>query len=180
MKQKGINKIGILTAFLSFITGTVFFLIYFLYGSDNIDFSAYCFIIIAGLLNLGILLTLIVKSITDKENKKSYFRTLGIVMLNLPVAVLYFYFIIVLLDTMRIEFINETEKPITEIKILGCEPKIIDKLGAKESETIWIRITGDCSIRIEYQLNGELKTEYVFGYITSFMGHKSTYRIGSQ
>ena len=180
MKQKGINKIGIWTAILSFIIGTIFFLMYFFSGSDNTAFTAYFFILIAGLLNLGILLTLIVKSIADKENKKSYLRTSGIMLLNLPVVVLYFYFVMVLLNTMRIEFINETGKPIREIKILGCEPKSIDELDINESETSWIGITGDCSIRIEYEIDGEQKTEYVFGYVTSSMGQKSTYRIGNQ
>jgi hypothetical protein len=182
MKQKRINEIGTWAAILSFLIGTIFLLIFYLSGSANIAFTAYLFVLIAGILNLGILLTLIVKSITDKENRKSYLRTSGVMLLNIPIVIMYFYFVMVLINTMRIEFINETGKQITAIKISGCEPKTIDKLDLNESETSWVGITGDCSINIEYNINieGRTKTENVFGYVTSFMGQKATYRIGNQ
>lgn len=77
-------------------------------------------------------------------------------LLNDPCVIMYFYFVMVLLNTMRVEFVNETGKPIAKIKILGCKPKIIDKLDVNESQISWIGTTGDFSIRIEYKIDGEL------------------------
>lgn len=177
---KGINTIGLLIAFLSFLIGTIFFLMFYYNGLTKMTSFFYFFIISAGIINLGLLIILIIKSVLDKNNRKDYLRTSGIMILNIPIVILYCYFVIVLLDTMRIEFINETGKPISEIKIMGCEPKTIDELGLNEEETVWIGITGDCSINIEYTIDGEVRTENVEAYVTSGMGKKSKYRIGNQ
>jgi hypothetical protein len=67
-----------------------------------------------------------------------------------------------------------------DINIVGCETKYINKLEKGESKTIWIGITGDCHIGINYIANGERKEENVAGYITNGMGQKMKYHIGGQ
>lgn len=177
MKQKGISKIGIWTAILSFAIGTILFLMYVFSDAIIILPIALYFILLAGLLNLIVLFKLIAKSTSESGNKNTYLRTSLKMLINIPVVILYFYFVTVLQNTMRIEFINDTGKPISGIKIMGCELKEIDELGINESETSWIGIIGDCSLRIEYEIDGKIKSEHVFGYLTESMGHKTSYSI---
>ncbi|HWY38491.1 MAG TPA: hypothetical protein VNY73_08030 [Bacteroidia bacterium] len=99
-------------------------------------------------------------------------------LLNIPVTLLYCWGSIILLNTMRVTLVNSTSDELTDIKITGCETNYIDKLQLGESKTIWVKITGDCSINIDYLANGQRKEENVAGYVTNDMGQKITYRIG--
>jgi hypothetical protein len=40
-------------------------------------------------------------------------------------------------------FINETGKPLTEIKIISYEPKSSDKLASNKPKSVWVPIAGD-------------------------------------
>ena len=66
----------------------------------------------------------------------------------------------------------------TDINIIGCETKHIDKLEKGESKTVWVGITGDCTVNIDYLKNGEKKEENVAGYVTNSMGQKMKHNIG--
>jgi len=82
---------------------------------------------------------------------------------------------------MRITFVNDIrEEAISNIKIVGCENEIIDHLDMGESENVWIDISGDCSIFIEYKFHGKTHREEVFGYVTGGMGQRGIYHIGSE
>lgn len=179
-KQNRVNKIGFLIAVVSFLLGTLLLLIFYLSDSFDIAIIGYGFLIVAGIVNLIVLLILIKKSMTDKENRNSYLKTSGLLLLNIPIAIVYLIFVMFLFNTMRINFINKTGKPITEIQITGCESKTIDKLDIDESKTIWIGIPGDCSITIEYKIDDEIKREEVFSYVTNSMGQRAIFRIGNQ
>ncbi len=86
----------------------------------------------------------------------------------------------ILLNTMRITFINETGKPISDIKIIGGEPETIEKLDIGEKRTKWIGINNDSSLKIEYNIDRVKVTDTIFGYVTSFSGQKIKYRIGKE
>ena len=83
-----------------------------------------------------------------------------------------------LTGNMRIKFTNETEHRLTEINIIGCETQSIAELEPNESKTVWVGITGDCSIKLDYIEKGEKKNEIVAGYVTSGMGQKMNHKIG--
>ena len=53
----------------------------------------------------------------------------------------------------------------------------IDKLEIGQSETVWVDITGDCSISIDYFSNGLKKEELVAGYLSGGMGQKMEHNI---
>ena len=69
----------------------------------------------------------------------------------------------IILSNMRITFTNGTENKLNDIKIVGCETEHIAELEPNESKTVWIGITGDCSIAVEYLENGQYKSEIVAG-----------------
>jgi hypothetical protein len=173
-------KLGRQTALISFLLGTGIFGLYFLTSSFELLFIGYGFIALTGLINIGILISILLKANKDKDNRKKLLTACGLMLLNIPVLLLYCWVAIVLLDTMRITFANSTQTTLTNINIVGCGGGHIDKLEIGESETVWIDITGDCSINIDYLSNGQRKEESVAGYVTSSMGQKMKHNIGGQ
>ena len=173
-------KLGRQTATISFLLGTGIFGLYFLTSSFELLFVGYGFIALTGIINIGILISILVKGIKEKDNRKKLFTTCGYMLLNIPVILFYCWVAIILLDTMRITFTNSTQTTLTNINIVGCGGGHIDKLEIGESETVWVDITGDCSISVDYLSNGQQKEESVAGYVTSSMGQKMKHNIGGQ
>ncbi len=54
------------------------------------------------------------------------------------------------------------------------------ELEPKESKTVWVGITGDCSILVEYTENGELKSKTIARNVTTGMGQKKKHKIGGK
>lgn len=177
MKTQGHIKLGLITALISFLLGTIIFGFYYLTSDSNLLFIGYGFIVLTGLVNIGILISIFIKAVLDKENRKRLLTTCGIMLLNIPVMILYVWIAMILIGTMRITFTNQTGTNITDINIVGCGGGHIDKLEIGESETVWVSITGDCSISIDYLSDGQRKEEQVAGYVTSGMGQKLNHRI---
>lgn len=98
-------------------------------------------------------------------------------LINIPIMLTYCWIAIILLGTMRITFTNDTGVEITDINIVGCGGGHIDKLEIGESKTVWVTITGDCSIYLDYLSKGQRKGETVAGYVTSGMGQKVNHKI---
>jgi hypothetical protein len=180
MTTKRHIKLGRQTALISFLLGTGIFGLYFLTSSFEILFIGYGFIGFAALINAGVLISILVKAKKEDENRTKLFTACGLMFLNIPVMLLYCWVVIIMLDTMRITFTNSTRTTLTNINIVGCGGGHIDKLESGESETVWIDITGDCSINIDYLSEGKKKEESVAGYLTNSMGKKMKHNIGGQ
>ena len=177
MTSEKYNTLGKVTAAISFIIGALIFGIYFLTSNSDLLFIGYGFIVLAGITNLIVLIAILAKSKSDLTNRKRLLKTSGIMLINLPIMFLFIWFSLILIGNMRITFTNGTNNKLTDIKIVGCETEHIAELEPNESKTIWVGITGDCSINLEYLENGELKKEMVAGYVTSGMGQKMKHRI---
>lgn len=173
-------KLGRQTALISFLLGTVIFGLYFQTSSFKLLFVGYGFIALTGLINIGILTSILLRAYKDKDNRKKLLITCGLMLLNIPVMFIYSWIAIVLLNTMRITVTNSTDTTLTNINIVGCGGGHIDKLEIGESETVWVDITGDCAISIDYFSNGQRKEESVAGYVTNNNGQKMKYNIGGQ
>ena len=63
-------KLGRGTALISFLLGTAIFLLYFLTSSFELLFVGYGFIVLTGLINIGILISILLKASKDEENRK--------------------------------------------------------------------------------------------------------------
>ncbi|TAF46384.1 MAG: hypothetical protein EAZ51_07235 [Sphingobacteriales bacterium] len=173
-------KLGRQTALISFLLGIGIFGLYFLTSSWELLFVGYAFIALTGLINLGILVSILLKANKDKDNRKKLLTTCGLMLLNIPVMLFYCWVAIILLDTMRITFTNSTQTTLTNINIVGCGGGYIDKLEVGESKIVWVDITGDCSINIDYLSNGQQKEERVAGYVTNSNGQKMKHNIGGK
>lgn len=170
-------KLGRQTALISFLLGTIIFGLYFLTSSSNLLFLGYGFIVLTGLINIGILTAILTSANKDNEHRGRLLRTSGLMLVNVPIMIAYCWVAIILLGTMRITFTNDTGIELSDIKIVGCGSGHIDKLEKGESKTVWVTITGDCSIYIDYFSNGQRKDETVAGYVTSSMGQKVNHKI---
>jgi hypothetical protein len=180
MTTKRHIKLGRNTALISFLLGTAIFGLYFLTSAFELLLIGCGFIALTGLINLGVLISTLVKAYKDKENRKKLLTTCGLMLVNIPVMLLYCCATIILLNTMRITFTNSTQTALTNINIIGCETELINKLEAGESKTVWVVIDGDCNININYLSNGQRKEENVAGYVTNNMGQKMKHNIGGQ
>jgi hypothetical protein len=170
-------KLGRQTALISFLLGTIIFGLYFLTSSFDIVLLGLGFIVFAGLINSGILILIVLKANKDNNNEMKLLKIGGLMLLNIPIMFFYCWIVVVLLGTMRITFTNATQTTLTDITIVGCGSGHIDKLEIGQSETVWIDITGDCSINVDYLSNGQRKEESVAGYVTSSMGQKVNHKI---
>ena len=177
MKSEKYITLGKGTALISFIIGTLIFGLYFLTSNSDLLFIGYGFIVVTGIANLIILIAILAKSNSDSTNRKRLLKTGGLMLINLPIMFLFIWFSLVLIGNMRITLTNSTQNKLTDIKIVGCETEHISELKPNESKTVWVGITGDCSITLEYLENGELKKETVAGYVTSGMGQKMNHKI---
>ena len=173
-------KLGRYTALISFLLGTVIFGLYFLTSSFQLLFVGYGFIALTGLINIGVFISILLAANKYKENRKKLLTTFGLLLLNIPVMFVYCWVAIILLNTMRITFTNSTTSTLTNINIVGCGGGHINQLEAGKSGTVWIKITGDCSINVDYLANGKRKVETVAGYVTNNMGQKMKYNIGRE
>ena len=177
METKQYTKLGLSTAFISFLLGTIIFILYFLTSALVFLFVGYAFIALIGIINIAILISILLKAIKDHLNRKKLLTTSAIMLLNIPIMVFYCWIAIILLGALRITLKNETGTDLTEINIIGCGGGYIAKLQKGVSKTIWVPITGDCSIYMNYLSLGRRKRERVVGYTTSGDGKKLSYKI---
>lgn len=170
MTSKKYITLGKGTALVSFAIGTLILGFYFFTSDSKLLFFGYEFMVFAGIVNLVVLLSILFKSNSDSANKQELLKTSRLMLINLPVVVVFIWIVMILIGNMRITFTNSTQNELTDINIVGCETEYISKLKPSESKTVWVEITGDCSITLEYLENGAPKKETVVGYATIGMG----------
>jgi hypothetical protein len=178
MSNQDLNVLGRKIALISFLTGSLIFLLNYLTSFWGLFFAGYLFIAAAVIGNLIILIALLISTFKNKEQRRSNLLTAFLMLLNIPIAITYFWLVLVLSDTMRITFVNTTNSPLTSIEIIGCESKHINHLAPNESETVWITIPHSCSIEIRYMMDRKIKNEVVDPYLCKSMGQKRRYKIG--
>jgi hypothetical protein len=172
------NRFGLFTALISFIIGTILLIVFYLTNSYSLSIFGIFFIAIAGIINLGVLIKVLINLINDKENRKKHILTSAVMISNIPIAILYFYIVMFLMSTMRISLINETGAKLTDLKIIGGETKFINELGIGERKAEWVKIKSEKPIILEYSIDGEIKGESIHSY--PITGERINHRIGKK
>ncbi len=175
-----IFKIALWTSLVSFIMGTLLTLSYYQTSKDQVLFIGYAYTALAVLVNLIIPIMVVGHGIRNKNHRKKAFLVTMVQLVNVPVVVIYFIFIMNLLSVMRIQLINPSPTEMTDIYIEGCEEKHVEKLLPGERKTIWVHINRDSSISMKYTSAGLTKEEIIMGYCSANMGKKIQYRIGEK
>jgi len=93
--MKNLKHFGKIIALLSFIIGTITFSLYLYFDNSNtIGSFGFYFIIIALIINMLLLVVNIIAIIIDNEHREELIKTCGIMLINIPIAILYFYIVI--------------------------------------------------------------------------------------
>jgi hypothetical protein len=162
-----------------FSLGTLLLVIYYFTMSPLVALIGYSYTGFAVLVGIIYIILIGFKMISKKITKNTGLKCAGIILLNLPVATVYFYFVMMLMTTARITFENATGHDISSVSVGGCVNKDLGDLKAGESTTIWIAVKNDCSLVLLYKLDRVPKLETAFDYLTPNNGMIATYKIGS-
>ncbi|WP_196891189.1 hypothetical protein [Aureivirga marina] len=174
-----LHRKAYLSAFISFLIGTLFMCIFFYNSTIRIAIACYYYTLIAGIVNFSIFVLLMLKSLTNQKMKHKYYKGSAILFINIPVVLLYVFFSTKLKDTIRIEVVNATDSTISNLQISGCEDDaFISKLNESESNTKWILVKNICNISIDYELEGKTYSEKILEKVGPNMGHQLSYRVG--
>jgi hypothetical protein len=176
MTKKKLNRVGYLTAFLTFAIASFIMFGHYHGWSGDLERKGILFIPVALIANLGVFVFILIKGSRIGEN--GTFRSIYVMLLNIPVAFFCFWFAMFLMGYYRVTVINDTSSKITQINLSGCDEKSIKKLDAGESATVWIRLDHNCSLRIGYlDKNKKTNADVVAGYLCSGMGQGDDYYI---
>jgi hypothetical protein len=90
-----ISTVGKIIAVISFMFGTILFSLFLYLGESYIPIMlGVKFVIVALFINTIFFFGNLILSVTNIENRIEFLKTCGIILLNIPVAILYFYIII--------------------------------------------------------------------------------------
>ena len=179
METDALIKKSLKVSFTSFLLGTGLLVLFFFTNDYLFALVSLPIIVTLGAANLIILGRLGLKGLKERENRKRIFLIGGIISLNIPVAIVYAYFVVALFDIVVVRFENDTTKTLTNISVSGCDERTIGELRPGQTKIEWIRITQKCienRIVIEYEINGKLTREIVYGYVID--GQRINHKIG--
>ena len=93
--KNNINTTGKIAALVSFVIGTIFLALYLYYGEAVVSiYLAFIFIIAAIIANTVLLTVIVGAIILNKINRLEALKTVTVMLINIPIAILYFYMII--------------------------------------------------------------------------------------
>jgi len=170
-------RLGRRVALLSTLCGTLIFGTYWLTMHSGLLFVGYAFILLAGITNLFTLALLLIRAGRDQPNRGRLLKTCAILFLNIPLMTVYCLLALIRLQTIEIQFSNDTGSELSDIRIIGCSGGYISRLPNGKSATRSLSITGDCSLFIDYLYEGQRQKEEVLDYVTPGMGQKVHHQI---
>lgn len=158
-----LNIIARLIALASFLTGT--FLLLWYYNTNHwyiVEFS-YWFILWASVVNVIALLAAIVCLIRSRGGRQ-YLFTIGFILMNIPIAFAYGYFLFHSMNEAKHTFYNGTHAEMKDITICGCG--VTAKLAALDSGAstkVRFKLDQPCSVSVSFLSDGRRIELYAFG-----------------
>lgn len=177
MKTLNDSKLGGIIAIVTFLISTTIFIAYCFSGNEGLIYFSFFISFFLFPLNIWLIISIALKVKRRNEERKTNIKSLFFMVINMLIISVYFSISSILGDYMRICFVNKTNIELFNIEITGCESKRIEKLNIGQSETIWINVSNDCPILIQYNVNGKIKNEIVMGSLSGVSGYRSTYDI---
>lgn len=84
-----INRVAMRLALLSFVSGSIVFLLYLATQSDYVMGIGFFFLFLAFACNSGVLLVLFISALVNHRDLKEHVTAMVLVLLNIPIASLY-------------------------------------------------------------------------------------------
>ena len=179
MTSQKLQQIGIKTALFTLAICIFIIILVHLTSIHKIIYVEYIFIFIAVVINIIVLLRIINYLNKHKRNRRRLMLTGGFIIFAVLASLVGFRYLTGMLDTMQIRLINNSAYEIKDIKFTGCQRKHLASLKKDEVKTVAIKIKRDCSISVSYKENNIVKTEVISAFVTTSMGQKLDFRIGS-
>lgn len=170
-------QLGLRTAVLSFAGATLLLLGYESSRADGFLFMGALFLLVALGLNLGVGGALLWRWATTTGPHLRIGLTLGLMLLNIPVAVGYSQLVDHWLNTIELTLINAGSVPLTDLRLSGCTTRRIPALAPADSVLLRFPIPADCSLDASYRAHGQRQQESVIGYASNNMGRRVRYRL---
>jgi len=140
MRPQKLIRIGIKAGVLTILLSSLIYFTYYFTSYNLIVYLEYAFIFLAGAACFIILLRILNHVKKHKRYRIPLLLTSGFILISGVIAIIYFRNLTTLLDTMRINFVNESQYVLTDIKISGCQKKQVENIAPKASQTVWIRM----------------------------------------
>jgi hypothetical protein len=173
-------RISFYTAVVSFLTAATIFALYFFSGDLKYAFIGYFSMLALGLINVVALVILGVAMLKNPSIRRIGSTTILFQLFNIPVAMACLWAGARLTNIARITLVNETGTKLENLLISGCESSEIKQLEPGASETVWINIKSDCSVKMQYVQGDSTLECSVCGYLCQGMGVVYTYNIGGE
>ena len=94
-------KSGKFVALMSMIIGTLIFMMFLMFSGIALGLSGLFFIVVAGIINTVFFLLLTIRLLIDKEQKRKISKTIGLILLNIPITILFCWISILWINTLR-------------------------------------------------------------------------------
>lgn len=161
-------KFGKYIAIVSFFFG-ITILIHFAISLDKEDVEVgLYFIVIAFWINLTILIGLFLAAIWYK-NHKGILNSIKWILLNIPIALIYFFMAIYLDSLSELKFINKRDDVITDVKLKWDDDfEHWDEIDVDEKFFERCTIHTPSPVSIEYMYRNKKITEVLFSPYPSF------------
>lgn len=93
--KNSINITGQVTALLSFVIGTTLLAVFLYFGEDAIAIEfAFATVVLLLIVNMVLFVVVLGSTLLNTHRRKQGFTTLGLMLLNIPIAIGYFYMVI--------------------------------------------------------------------------------------
>ncbi len=93
--MKDLITFGKFISIISFIIGTTLFSLYLYFNNSNdISSIGFYFVVTALILNSLLLTVFVVALIINSKHREELLKTCGMILLNIPIAIFYFYIVI--------------------------------------------------------------------------------------
>ena len=136
------------------------------------------YVSLALIINLFIVIKLLLSLIqTDKSQKAKTLKTIGLMSLNIPIALICFYVVVLNVFKIIVKFENKTGENLTEFIVLRPDYMNIGELKINSSKTVRMRNPRIRDIVVEYNLAGE-KHEVQFLYFFGTSENRVKYQVG--
>lgn len=179
MTKRQLNNIGYFTAAVTFLIATLILIAFYKINSSYLALCGLLFVPVGFLINVTVIITMLV--LAKKNEIKVPLTSILTMLLNIPYAIFCIWFANFLLGTYRLTIINDTKAEINKIELSGCESKSIKNLEPGETETVWIKISGDCMMYMNYINKDGIKKEVIIAdYLSAGMGKSEEYQLSGK
>jgi hypothetical protein len=155
----------------SLLLGTAMLVLFFFSDNFLVAFVSAPVVLVIGLYNLKLLLQLVWRGRKEKENRKEFWRTAGIMSLNIPAALLYTKFVLMLSNALLVRLVNDTNQPLQHVVVLGCgEQRQLADLRPGQATILWLPISPACferTVSVQYRAGNTTQQAIIDGYVVA-------------